>query len=434
MRRLATSLPILLVLACSKPADQAEGAAAKADAGAEPEPPTATPVEPVTKPEPEIVREDLVAGDLPTPPTLDTLALAPARSGEFPFPEGSDELAPRAAVELRDGLLIVGQAYLDRRPGSPPKTWRWIGAVPGAGAASSTMHEPGAIRAAASDGEGGALLTGTRGVGFDVRGWFGRVDGAGSIGLQVELDSPNSTELFDVLPGAADGELALVAGYVDAQGWVVSLDASGAQRWQKFIGSYGYTQIREFARLDDQLLAIGTRSQKFGESWWARIPADGGADPSPADVTQDKLEIEGADEHQMLRALVELGDGSFIALGTAKKNYLQDHDQVVAVGFDRAGAPTWSRVVTQLRATEVFGGVAHADGARFVVGVPAGEGVEALGLLDVSATSATARQLDDSAGWQSAGFVEGRAGAAVLSWAPIATGVAWRELPVADGS
>ncbi|PRQ05714.1 hypothetical protein [Enhygromyxa salina] len=442
MGRTAISLLCLLALGCT---NQDPQASARGDAPeAKPDPsPTAAGDQPEwkrTRRKPvEVVREDLLADDLPPAPRLEALTLTASREGSFAFPEGSDELAPRAAVALRGGLLLAGQAYLDRRPGPPPASWRWLGFAPSAGdgapASTSTKFEPGAIRAAAADGQGGALLCGTSGIGFDVRGWFGVVNEQAQLGLDVGLDTPNSTELFDVLSGHATGELAVMTGYVDAQAWLVSLDQKGEQRWQKYVGSYGYTQARAFARLDGargDLLTIGTRAQGFGESWWAIVPGDGGDQAGSGDVTQDKLSIAGADEHQMLRAIVDVGEAGFIALGTAKRNHVQAHDQPLAVGFGRDGAVLWSRALDEVRISGVSGGRGKPGAGLFVVDVPGAdpEAPSALALLEVSATASSARELAGSAGWSSAGFIEGQDQAAVVSYEPSATGIVWRELPI----
>lgn len=439
MRRTAISLVCLLALACTKQDPQAsEQAAAKR--GADPSTPTEQPEwKPTRRKPPEIVRTDLVAVDLPPVPTLETLTLTPTREGSFAFPEGSDELAPRAAVALRGGLLLAGQTYLDRQLGRPSNSWRWLGFIPqaseGRSTPSSTMLESGAIRAAVADGQGGALLCGTSGIGFDARGWFGVVDEQAKLGLRVELDTPTSTEMFDVMPGAAEGELAVIAGYVDAQAWLVSLDRDGKQRWQKYVGSYGYTQARAFARLKGSrgdLLTIGSRAKGFGESWWAKIPGDGGDQAGSDDVVQDKLSIAGADEHQMLRAIVDIGEAGFIALGTAKRNHIQAHDQPLAVGFGRDGAVLWTKVLDDVRVSEVSGARGKPGAALFVVEVPGvdADAAHSLALLEVSATSSSARELANSAGWSSAGFVEGADAAVVLSYAPNSTGIVWRELSV----
>src|SRR5690606_30571083 len=128
--------------------------------------------------------------------------------------------------------------------------------------------------------------------------------------------TPSSTEMFAVIAGQSPadeaGELAILGGYVDAQGWLVSLDSSWQTRWEKYIGSYGYTQVRALARVDGgELLAIGTRGERFGEAWSARAPADGGESAAATDVTQTKIEIEGADPNRSLRALVDLGEAGF---------------------------------------------------------------------------------------------------------------------------
>jgi hypothetical protein len=430
MQRTATLLLALIGLACREPAPEV---------ATEPPPAAKQEAEPSKREVPQLtaplpIRKDLLAEDLPPVPTLEPVTLTALDEGAFAWPEGTDELAPRAAVVVRDGLLLVGQAYLDRQPRQISSSWRWLGFVPTSGEASASKLEAGAIRAAIADGEGNALLLGTRGEQSDPRGWFAIVGGDGALELQVDLESPSATEMFDLIPGTEPGELAVVGGYVDAQGWLVSLDRGGAERWQKFIGSYGYTQIRALARLDGkdaQLLALGTRGQKFGESWWAKSPADGGVDPSPSDVTQDKLEIAGADVHQTLRAVVDLGSAGIVALGTAKQNYIQAHDQVIAVGFDRSGALTWSKVIADVRVTEVAGARAVDGAASFVVELPAGATQAAgLALIEISADGATtrARRIADTEGWHSAGHVEGSESAIVLGFVPTETGIRWRRL------
>lgn len=438
MRRTAISLLGLLALACAKQDPQAP--AQGADAANPPSPaaqPESTPTPERAEPA-EIVRKDLLAVDLPPVPTLETLTLTPTREGSLALPDGTDELAPRAAVALGDGLLLAGQAYLDRHRVRPANSWRWLGFVPSTEAvagSSSTKLESGAIRAAIADGQGGALLCGASGIGFDVRGWFGRVDARAQPGLQVELDTPTSTEMFDLLPGAAEGELAVLAGYVDAQAWLVSLDDAGQQRWQKYVGSYGYTQARALVRLDGprhDLLAIGTRAQGFGESWWAKIPGDGGDGPSAEDIEQDKLDLPGADQHQMLRAIVDIGEAGFIALGTAKRNHVQAHDQPIAVGFDRNGVVAWTKVLPDLRVSEVSGATSKPGAASFIIEIPGPDpdSPHALALLELDATSHSAHELANSAGWSSAGFIEGADAATILSYAPTATGITWRTSPI----
>jgi hypothetical protein len=427
MQRTATLLLALIGLACAEPPPEAKSEPAK------PEPAKVDEVEPA-KPKPleaepsPLTRKDLLAENLPPVPTLESVTLTASDEGRFAWPEGTDELVPRAAVSVRGGLLLAGQAYLDRKPRKISKSWRWLGFVPTSGEPSASKLDEGAIRAAISDGEGNALVVGIRGEQSNPRGWFAVVGGDdGALDVQVDLDSPSATEMFDLIPGAEPNELAVVGGYVDSQGWLVSLDRAGAQRWQKFIGSYGGTQVRALARLSKQeLLALGTRAQTFGESWWARSPADGGKDASPDDVTQDKLAIAGADVHQSLNAVVDLGDAGIVALGTAKQNHIQAHDQVVAVGFDRSGAVAWSKVVADVRVTEVYGGRAVAGSASFVVALPGG----ALALIEIpgDGEAIEARQIAGTEGWRAAGFVEGAESALVLGFVPTDAGIQWRRL------
>jgi hypothetical protein len=156
MRRTVIALSSLLLLACQPPAKDQPG---QADASKQdkPEPkPEGKQVPPPTKA--QLVRKDLIAEDLPPVPTLEQVDATVLSSGELAFPEGTDELVPRAALLLRDGLLLAGQAYLDRRPGTPSQSWRWSGFIPRSGEARSVRTDPGAIRAAIVV-EGGSAMT-----------------------------------------------------------------------------------------------------------------------------------------------------------------------------------------------------------------------------------------------------------------------------------
>lgn len=448
MRRPILALLCLALAACPTAPKQAEQDApgpsapdSSTKSSAKPSTPELSSLEPAApKQQPEIVRTDLVAEDLPAIPKLEALAATELGSGQFAFPESTDELAPRAAVSLGEGLLLVGQAYLDRRPGTPPQSWRWAGFVPsGGGEPRSTLHDPGAIRAAIAH-EGGALVTGTRGVGFDSRGWFAKVSSDGTITSEAALESPNSTELFAVLPGRGDAELAIVGGYVDAQGWLVSLDSldlAATPRWEKYIGSYGYTQVRGLVRLDEgQLLAIGVRGQQFGESWAALAPGDGGGTAAGDDVEQIKIEIAGADQNQMLRVIVDVGAAGYLAFGTAKRNHIQAHDQLLAVSFDRKGKLGWSRVVPEVRVTDVVAVRRVDDGATVLVVVPSSDASEAETALALVHTPSDpskpsrARRLADSEGWTAVGFVDGSPNAELITAQRIESGLEWRRLAV----
>ncbi|HLT37608.1 MAG TPA: hypothetical protein VK034_15050, partial [Enhygromyxa sp.] len=357
---------------------------------------------------------------------------------ELSFPEGTDELAPRAALALRDGLLLAGQAYHDRRPGTPPQTWRWTGFIATDGQSRSTLHDVGAIRAGIVHDDSG-LLTGTVGTGFDTRGWFAKVSPGGMLTDETTLETPSTTEVFAVIPGRAGDERVVLGGYVDAQGWLTSLDIDGQRRWEKYIHSYGQTQIRALARLDDgDLLAIGSRGEKFGEGWSALVPGDGGPSAAGDDVTQTKIEIEGADQNRMLRAIVDLGAAGYLALGTARRNYFQAHDQLLALGFDRAGALSWARALDGVRVTDIHGARGHGGAVSVLVSVPLDDSPEpatALALVTVSpdpSAPIVARQLTDTRDWTSAGFIEGSTAVELLGYAPSKAGVAWRRMTSAE--
>jgi hypothetical protein len=434
MRATLALLSSLAVLACQA---APERSTEKTPPAVEREPELEKPLEP-SPTSAQLVRKDLLAEDLPPVPTLESVGATLINSGELPFPEGADELAPRAALALGGGLLLAGQAYHDRQPGKPSQSWRWTGFVPTAGEPRSTLHDPGAIRAGIVVNTGG-LLAGTRGLGFEARGWFAKLTPDGTITDETAIDTPSLTEMFDLLPGSDAGELAVLGGYVDAQGYLISLDASGQRRWEKFISSHGQTQVRAFVRLDGgELLTVGSRAQEFGEAWFARAPGNGGESAAPDDVTQTAVEIDGADTNRMLRAIVEVGEAGYVALGTAKRNHLQAHDQLFAVGIDPTGKLAWSRVLEGVRATEVLGARGHAGAAMFVVTVPLAdtpqsETAVALALVQGDPSQADrVRRLDDGAGWTSAGFVEGSAAPEVVVYQPTKAGLAWRRLTFAD--
>lgn len=383
----------------------------------------------------KIVRKDLLPdAPLPPIPQLASVELKPAAEGRFAHPEGNDELVPRVALALGEGTLLAGQAYAGRRPGRPPQTWRWSGFVPKSGEPWAERYESGAIRTGVTDQAGGALLTGYRGTGMDTRAWFATVKADGHLAVESLPSSPAATEIFTILPGQAEGELAVIGGYVDAQGWLVSLDGKGELRWEKYIGSYGYTQIRDMGRAaDGSLLVIGSRAKKYGELWWAKAPGDGGAGPAGDDVEQAMLEAAGVDQNPLFVDLVDLGEAGFLAIGTAKRAHVQAHDQLVVAGFGPGIAPTWSRIIEGVRVTAVHPGVARDGAALFVVDVPTGEAPDspkALALLRVEAGaegSAKAEQIAGSEGWSSPGFVLGRSNELLL-FAQDEGAMNWRTL------
>jgi hypothetical protein len=399
--------------------------------------------EAVTPPPERAPREREVTGEQPEgPPPIPGLLLARLeieREGSFALPEGTDELVPRTAVALGRGLALVGEAQVSREA---PQAWRWVGFVPNeneAGEGVSTKLDTGSIHAAIRDGKGGALLAGELASGRDARAWFGALDAKGRMTEELELDGESATRVVELLVGHGSNERALVLGNVGDQGWVASVDSSGAVRWQAHVSSSGPTQIHAAARLGGErgdLLVIGNRAQAAREAWWGTIAGRGGAD---AVVDQGSFEIEGADPDQTLDAIVDLGDMGFVALGRASRDREQSHDQVIAVGFDRTGEPTWSRVLEHFRAIEIYGGAVNPELpgiANFVLRVPIGGGEHesALAWLDISPGVdgiLVPRQLAGTVGWASAGFVEGREDAAILTYTRTEAGIDWRILPLA---
>jgi hypothetical protein len=438
MRRLAIVLPVVLALACERSSEAiAEEQAKQVEVS-----PSLSPAP--AAPEPESIDEKEPAAEAPAAiPSLQLTRLETEREGSFMLPEDTDELMPRAAVVLGRGFAVVGEAHARGRPDHPPQTWRWVGYVSDVDQASEgvgTKLAAGSIRAAVSDGKGGALLVGSVASGTDARGWFGVLDAKGVVGRQLELDGEASTELVGLLAGHGPDQHALVLGNVDGQGWVASLGSRGAVRWDSYVGSGDSVQNHAAARVAGErgdVLAIGTRVQLGGESesWWALIPDHGGAD---AKVEQGNFEIEGADRLQTLDAIVDLQGTGFLALGRAKRERAQDHDQVIAVGFDRTGEPTWIRVLERFRAIEIYGGAGNPallGAANFVVRVPitGGEGTSALAWLEIYPGVdgiLVPRQLAGTIGWESAGFIEDREGSAIVTFKRTETGIDWRILPL----
>lgn len=362
----------------------------------------------------------------PPIPSLLLTTLESERQGSFTLPAGVDELAPRAAVVLGRGLALVGEARSSERAAR-----RWVGFVPDAGQPSSVELGEGSILAAITDGKGGALLAG--GAGPEARGWFGALDARAKVTLSEELEGEASTTLRELLAGHAPGERALGLG----GGWIVSLDGRGGLRWQRSLAS---ARVHAGARLHDErgdVLAIGTQLARESHAWWGVLVGPGGPDTQ---IGQGQFEIEGADPHRGLDAIVDLGDMGLLGLGRARREATQAHEQVIAVGFDRAGAPTWSRVLEYFRAKEIYGtGAVNPELvgiANFVVRVPVGGNEEdrsALAWLDISPGVdgiLVPRQLAGTEGWESAGFIAGREFPAILAYRRTEGGVDWRVLPL----
>jgi hypothetical protein len=142
----------------------------------------------------------------------------------------------------------------------------------------------------------------------------------------------------------------------------VSVDARGAIRWQRHVGEGSPTQILAGVRIPGERGDVLTVGSQCG---WGRLagPVD-----AEAPLEQGKFEIEGADPTRTLDAIVALGhDMGFIALGRAKRERVQAHDQVIAVGFDRAGQPTWTRLLDHFRAMQIYGGAVTRDSQRGAV-------------------------------------------------------------------
>ncbi|EDM80991.1 hypothetical protein PPSIR1_25466 [Plesiocystis pacifica SIR-1] len=462
----AACSPLLLaaLTACDAPkpahSSAATGPETKVEAPAEDEPKATRQLDAskVPEPKPKAGPVDAAMAELPAPPALDLRPTTPVSEGRFANPEGSDALNPHAVIALDGALLFAGQALDGTKRRGPAPSKRWLGLAPtGADAQpSSTAFEPGSIYAAHYDARNGgqALLVGTRGLAFDARAWFAVASAKGELSVETVIDTPNTTELFAVLPGAASqaGELAVVAGFVDAQAWVASLDEAGQPRWQKYVSSVGYTQARAMLRLPSspELAVFGGRFQGFGESWWARVPGDGGAGMAGDDVAQDVLSIPGADENQLLRSALAVPGVGLLALGTARKNFEQLHDQLVLASFDPSGRPGGSWVVDAVRVTEVCDAVARpkSNTALVAVLVPSAQTDSETGTLstelavvelnfsdgaDQKGVQTKAWRVEDSVDWSCAGFVDGpEPGTDLVTHRADEGGLSWRRLALPE--
>lgn len=354
------------------------------------------------------------------------------REGTFALPEGADVITPRAAVALGDDLALVGDAQAGH-------SRRWVGLAPIKGPTRGTMLDAGTIRAAISDGKGGALLIGADG---DARPWFGALNARGVVSSNKLLDSDEPINLTDVLAGLGNDEHALLLGNLaahdgGAHGWLGSIDARARIQQQLQLTDLGAARIQSGARIPgeaNEVLVVGAQLDDGSAAWWARL----GATEVRA---HGKVEIEDADPIRTLDAIVPLDhEMGFIALGRARREAEQDHEQAIAVGFDPSGAPTWTRVLDHFRAIEIYGGTVHErvrGVVHFVARIPIDRaGNTALAWIEICPGvdgALVTRQIAGTAGWQSAGFVEGREDGAILAYSRTDSGMDWRILLVNVG-
>ncbi|MFV8749028.1 hypothetical protein ACNOYE_00595 [Nannocystaceae bacterium ST9] len=408
-RRVALALPLLL--ACSGPAAPPKpDVAAKASAKPEPTKPPRK-LDTTARKSPKIdPPAELQAKDVPPAPTLTSITLTASATGTLPLPEGIGVVLPHVALQLEQGLLVAGQAYVDYDPKiRATEIWQFQAFVPTTGEPRSSKGESGSIRAGMLDGKGGAVLVGSLGVGLAAHVWAGKVGADGAPAGELALANPGYSDAFSIVGGGPKGELAVLAGFADTVAWMQSIDDAGSKRWQPTLEADGFTQLRALARIEGQaLLGVGTVAQREGEAWWVRVPADGNA------AAQGKVDaLEGAtpavDGNRTMVALIDRGEAGLIGLGLAKRGIVQDHDQVFVVGFDRKGEPRWARAIEQVRAKQVRGALGWQGAGLFVLEVPVGEGT-AIALLRIAGPDGAevrVEQIAGSEGRRSAGFVQG---------------------------
>lgn len=390
------------------------------------------PKETAESPAPErvILRPEPVEQWPPPIPGLLITTLQVEREGSIGLPNDADELVLHSSIALGGGLAMVGEHA---------RRQRWIGFVSETGEVDSMALSEGAILAAISDGERRALLAGSAGSAPEIRGWLGVLDARGKLTWDREFEEGMPTQMVELLPGHDSDERALMLGDIDGQGWVISLGARGAVRWRGALTDLDGARVHAVARLHGErgdILAVGTRGRGgyVSEAWRGTIA--GGPD---FEIVQGGFEIEGADQHRALDAIVDLGTMGLVALGRAWRETGQAHEQVIAVGFDHTGEPTWSRVLEYFRAKDIYGNGAvnpELPGiANFVVRVPVGgsDDRSALAWLDISPGVdgiLVPRQLAGTEGWASAGFIEGRDFPAILAYRQTDSGIDWKVLPL----
>jgi hypothetical protein len=184
----------------------------------------------------EVMSEAPTSDATPSIPGQLLEKLAIEREGRFALAAVTDELTLPAAVALGDdGLVFAGHTWTRGELDLVGQSRRWIGVVFGADPTLELGLDAGSIHAAISDGQGGALLVGTDGPSSDTRAWFGAIDDRGRMTSSVALDRELWSEMIDVLAGHDGGERALLLGNIGIEGWVVSVDARGAVRWQSHL-------------------------------------------------------------------------------------------------------------------------------------------------------------------------------------------------------
>ncbi len=169
---------------------------------------------------------------------------------------------------------------------------------------------------------------------------------------------------------ASDGDLVLVgetAGRTDGErdGWVLCIDAAGAERWQHRVPGDGDDRLFGVA-VDENgdLLAVGTRQENADaprRALLVRLGKDGTR-------IDERTWQDGSGT--VAHAITPRPDGTFLITGYVRRAN-GDHDAMVAC-VDRTGRELWRRVHEGAAETRAMAGRVAPDGTGRLVGYSRG--------------------------------------------------------------
>jgi len=179
--------------------------------------------------------------------------------------------------------------------------------------------------------DGGAILGGTFGAGFDCcRPWLIRLNADGSVRWHVTYDAPGLAGANNIVP-TPDGGYVMSGEGIEFM--VVKVDADGNVLWAKNYGDGGYTNLRVVAAEDGNILVTGTTFLN------AEIRTNGRAvllDPDGNALWQKVYGRPYTPDH--LTAATVAYNGNFIVAGSSRGDYW-------VMELDRGtGAIVWQNV------------------------------------------------------------------------------------------
>ncbi len=229
-------------------------------------------------------------------------APAPVRAQRRGFPL-RPVLAAGAALPAAAAVVIWLGGFLDPdpapEPGPPPEveTWRATFGASGADAFADIVELPGGSYLAAGhigEGEFG---------GQD--GWVMRLDARGAEEWRRILGGPGDDALAAIAP-APDGTF-LLAGHRDGEGWAVRLDAEGREVWSQGYGPGRFAAATPLA--SGGFALAGWRAGEHGDDGWVVGIADAGAEAWQS--------THGGPGEDRIAAVTELAGGDLVLAGTS---------------------------------------------------------------------------------------------------------------------